>query len=359
VPAGIVSHTGLAGLTLGGGIGWIMRKYGLTVDSLESADLVTADGEFVRASQDENADLFWGLRGGGGNFGVVTDFRFRLHPLGPQVMAGATFWSMDAAEDVLRAYRDWIAECPDELTTIVVQRLAPALPVVPAELVGRPVIAVVACYAGDVDEGKEVLRPMRGFGSPVLDLFAPKQFVAHQQMFNPSFRHGCWYYVRSCDVAELTDEVIGVVAEYGRLISSPMSSIALWQMGGAVARVADDATAFSGRSAGFTFNINGNTATADGFEDQRQWARDYWTALTPFHTGVYVNFLMEEGGARVRQAYGDAKYQRLSALKRKYDPSNFFRLNQNIPPGSTRTSPRAEPERSVQQQVVCAPHRPD
>jgi FAD/FMN-containing dehydrogenase len=359
VPAGIVSHTGLAGLTLGGGIGWIMRKYGLTVDSLESADLVTADGEFVRASQDENADLFWGLRGGGGNFGVVTDFRFRLHPLGPQVMAGATFWSMDAAEGVLRAYRDWIAECPDELMTIVVQRLAPALPVVPAELVGLPVIAVVACYAGDVDEGKEVLRPMRGFGSPELDLFAPKQFVAHQQMFNPSFRHGCWYYVRSCDVAELTDEVIGVVAEHGRLITSPMSSIALWQMGGAVARVADDATAFSGRSAGFTFNINGNTATADGFEDQRQWARDYWTALTPFHTGVYVNFLMEEGGARVRQAYGDAKYQRLSALKRKYDPSNFFRLNQNIPPGSTRTSPRAEPERSVQQQVVCAPHRPD
>jgi hypothetical protein len=248
-------------------------------------------------------------------------------------MAGATFWSMDAAEGVLRAYRDWIAECPDELMTIVVQRLAPALPVVPAELVGQPVIAVVACYAGDVDEGKEVLRPMRGFGSPVLDLFAPKQFVAHQQMFNPSFRHGCWYYVRSCDVAELTDEVIGVVAEYGRLISSPMSSIALWQMGGAVARVADDATAFSGRSAGFTFNINGNTATADGFEDQRQWARDYWTALAPFHTGVYVNFLMEEGGARIRQAYGDAKYQRLGALKRKYDPSNFFRLNQNIPPG--------------------------
>ena len=332
VPAGIVSHTGLAGLALGGGIGWIQRKYGLTVDSLESADLVTADGEFVRANQDENADLFWGLRGGGGNFGVVTDFRFRLHPLGPQVMAGATFWSMDAAEGVLRAYRDWIAECPDELMTIVVQRLAPALPVVPAELVGLPVIAVVACYAGDVDGGKEVLRPMRGFGSPVLDLFTPKPFVAHQQMFNPSFRHGCWYYVRSCDVAELTDEVIAVVAEHGRLITSPMSSIALWQMGGAVARVADDATAFSGRSAGFTFNINGNTATANGFEDQRQWARDYWTALAPFHTGVYVNFLMEEGGTRVRQAYGDAKYRRLSALKRTYDPSNFFRLNQNIPP---------------------------
>ncbi len=333
VPSGIVSHTGLAGLTLGGGIGWIMRRYGLTIDSLESADLVTADGEFVRASEDENADLFWGLRGGGGNFGVVTDFRFRLHPLGPQVMAGATFWSMDVAERVLRAYRDWIAECPDELMTIVVQRLAPALPVVPAELVGRPVIAVVACYAGNVDEGEEVLRPMRGFGSPVLDLFAPKPYVVHQQVFDPSFRHGCWYYVRSCDVAALTDEVIDVVAEHGRQITSPLSSIALWQMGGAVARVPDDATAFSGRSAGFTFNINGNTATADGFDDQRQWARRYWTALAPFHTGVYVNFLMEEGGTRVRQAYGDAKYRRLSALKQEYDPSNSFRLNQNIPPG--------------------------
>jgi FAD/FMN-containing dehydrogenase len=332
VPSGIVSHTGVAGLTLGGGIGWVMRRYGLTVDSLESADLVTADGEFVRASEDENPELFWGLRGGGGNFGVVTDFRFRLHPLGPQVMAGAAFWSMDDAESVLRAHREWIDGCPDELMTIVVQRLAPALPAVPVELVGRPVIAVAACWAGDVDEGERVLRPMRGFGSPVLDLFGVKPFLAHQQMFDPSFRHGCSYYVRSCDVAALTDEVIGVVAEHGRRITSPMSSIALWQMGGAVARVPDGATAFSGRSAGFTFNINGNTPTEDGFEDQRQWARDYWTALAPFHTGVYANFLMEEGGARVRQAYGDATYARLAALKRAYDPANLFRLNQNVPP---------------------------
>jgi FAD/FMN-containing dehydrogenase len=339
VPAGIVSHTGVAGLTLGGGIGWIMRKYGLTVDSLLSADVVTAGGEFVRASAEENPELFWGLRGGGGNFGVVTDFRFRLHPLGPQVMAGATFWSMDDADRVLRFYRDWIAGCPDELMTLVVQRLAPALPVVPPDLVGRPVVAVVACYAGDVDEGERVLRPMRGFGTPVLDLFAPKPFLAHQQMFDPSFRHGCWYYVRSCDVAALTDEVIDVVVAHGRLISSPLSSIALWQMGGAVARVADDATAFSGRAAGFTFNINGNTPTAEGFEDQRRWARDYWTALAPFHTSVYVNFLMEEGQARVREAYGDAKYERLTALKRTYDPANVFRLNQNIPPGEAAVAP--------------------
>jgi FAD/FMN-containing dehydrogenase len=332
VPAGIVSHTGLAGLTLGGGIGWIMRKFGLTVDSLLSADVVTADGEFVRASEDENPELFWGLRGGGGNFGIVTDFRFRLHPLGPQVMAGATFWPMSEAERVLRFYRDWIAGCPDELMTLVVQRLAPPLPIVPADLVGRPVIAVAGCYAGDVEDGERVLQPMRTFGSPVLDVFAPKPFVAHQQMFDPSFRRGCSYYVRSCDVAELADDVIDVVAEHGRRISSPLSSIALWQMGGAVARVGDGDTAFDGRSVGFTFNINGNTATAEGFAEQRQWARDYWTALTPFHAGVYVNFLMEEGDARIRQAYGDAKYERLRAVKRAYDPTNVFRLNQNIRP---------------------------
>ncbi len=333
VPAGVVSHTGIAGLTLGGGIGWTMREHGLTIDSLRSADLVTADGELVRASEDENADLFWGLRGGGGNFGVVTDFRFRLHPVGPHVMAGATFWLMDDAEQVLRFYRNWIAECPDELMTIVVQRLAPALPVVPPELVGRPVIAVTACHVGDVDDGERVLRPMREFGSPVLDLFGAKPFVAHQQMFDPSYRHGCWYYLRSCDVDALTDDLIDVVAEYGRRISSPLTSVALWQMGGAVARVPDDATAFGGRSAGFTFNIMGNTAAAEGFDDQRQWARDYWTALAPFHTGVYVNFLMEEGHARVQQSYGRGKHGRLTALKRKYDPTNFFRLNQNISPG--------------------------
>ncbi|MGY1807238.1 FAD-binding oxidoreductase [Blastococcus sp. SYSU D00669] len=332
VPAGIVSHTGLAGLTLGGGLGWIQRAHGLTVDSLVSADVVTADGSFVRASEDENADLFWGLRGGGGNFGIVTDFRFRVVPLGPQVMAGAVFWPIDQAASVLRRYRDWIGGCPDQLMTLVVQRLAPPLPAVPAELVGRPVIAVAACYAGDVEEGERVLRPMRGFGSPVLDLFAPKPFVAHQQMFDPSFRHGCSYYVRSCDVAELSDAVVDVVVEHGRRISSPLSSIALWQMGGAVARVGEDETAFNGRGAGFTFNINGNTATADGFDEQRRWARDYWTALEPFHTSVYVNFLMEEGAQRVREAYGDAKYERLRALKRAYDPANVFRLNQNVRP---------------------------
>ena len=332
VPAGIVTHTGLAGLTLGGGIGWIMRKYGLTVDNLASVDVVTADGEFVKASENENADLFWGVRGGGGNFGIVTDFEFRLHPLGPQVMAGPVFWSMEDAPEVLRFYRDWIADGPDELMTIVVQRRAPALPVVPPELVGKRVIAVAACYAGAVEDGERILAPLKRFGSPVLDLCMPKPFLAHQAMFDPSFRRGWWYYVRSCDVAELSDDVIDIVVEHGLRITSPITSIALWQMGGAVARVGEHETAFNGRNAGFTFNINGNSETADGFEAERRWARDYWSALAPHHTSVYVNFLMEEGEERVRQAYGAEKYDRLKALKRSYDPTNFFRLNQNITP---------------------------
>jgi FAD/FMN-containing dehydrogenase len=332
VPAGIVTHTGLAGLTLGGGIGWIMRKHGLTIDQLQRVDVVTADGEFVQASEHENADLFWGVRGGGGNFGIVTDFEFRLNPLGPYVVAGPVFWKMEDAPSVLRFYREWVADCPDELMTIVVQRRAPALPVVPPELVGKLVVGVVTCYAGPVEDGERVVRPLKQFGSPVLDLCQPKLYLAHQQMFDPSFRHGWWYYVRSCDIAALTDDVVDVIVEHGMRITSPITSVALWQMGGAVGRVPEQATAFNGRNAGFTFNINGNSATADDFDAERQWARDYWNALAPHHTSVYVNFLMEEGEDRVRQAYGAEKYDRLKALKRRYDPTNFFRLNQNIKP---------------------------
>ncbi len=332
VPSGIVTHTGMAGLTLGGGIGWVMRKYGLTIDQLLSVDVVTADGELVRASEDQNVDLFWGVRGGGGNFGIVTEFEFRLNPVGPYVMAGPVFWPMEDAPEVLRFYRDWIADCPDELMTIAVQRRAPALPIVPPDLVGKLVVAVVACYAGPVEDGERVVRPLKDFGSPVLDLCRPKPFLEHQRMFDPSYPHGWSYYVRSCDVAALDDDVIDIVVEQGRRITSPVTSVAMWQMGGAVGRIDDGATAFNGRQAGFTFNINGNSKTADGFDAERQWARDYWSALAPHHTGVYVNFLMEEGEERVRLAYGAGKYDRLKALKRKYDPTNFFTLNQNIKP---------------------------
>ncbi|MDP9982414.1 hypothetical protein J2W14_001802 [Pseudarthrobacter oxydans] len=333
VPSGIVTHTGVAGLTLGGGIGWVMRKYGLSIDQLRSVEVVTADGDLVRASENENADLFWGVRGGGGNFGIVTGFEFRLNPVGPDVMAGPVFWAMEDAPEVLRFYRDWIADCPDELMTIAVQRRAPALPIVPPDLVGKLVIGVTACYAGPVEDGERALRPLKEFGSPVLDFCRPKPFLEHQKTFDPSFPHGWHYYVRSCDVAALSDEVIDIVVEHGRRITSPVTSIALWQMGGAVGRIDDEATAFNGRNAGFTFNINGNSKTAEGFDAERRWARDYWTALAPHHTSVYVNFLMEEGEGRVRQAYGAAKYEKLKTLKRKYDPTNFFSLNQNIKPG--------------------------
>jgi FAD binding domain/Berberine and berberine like len=335
VPSGIVTHTGLSGLTLGGGINWLMRKYGLTIDQLLSVDLITAEGEFVKASASENPDLFWGLRGGGGNFGIVTDFEFRLNPVGPIVLAGPIFWPIEDAPDVLPFYHEWIKETPDELMTIVSCRKAPPLPFVPRELHGKLVVGVVCCYAGPVEEGEKVVKLLKEFGSPVLDLCVPKPYLVHQAMFDPSFPHGRWYYIRSCDVAQLTDEVIDITIDHALRINSPFSALTLWQRGGAVARVGEEETAFGGRSAGLTFNIAGITETEAGFEEERQWARNFWSALVPYHTSVYVNFLMEEGEERIRQAYGAKKYDRLKSLKRRYDPGNLFRLNQNIRPDVT------------------------
>jgi FAD/FMN-containing dehydrogenase len=332
VPAGIVTHTGLAGLTLGGGIGWLMRKHGLTIDQLLSVKLVTAAGEIVTASETENPDLFWGVRGGGGNFGIVTEFEFRLNPVGPTVVAGPLFWPMEDSPQLLRFYRDWISDAPDELMTIVIHRKAPPLDFVPKELHGKPVVAVACCYAGNVEEGEKVLRPLKRFGSPVLDLCLPKPFLEHQAMFDPSFPHGRWYYNRSCDVDELSDEVIDITVDHSLRIASPLTAFPIWQQGGAVARVGEDETAYGGRSAGYSFNITASTQDAAGFDQEREWVRNFWSALEPYHTSVYVNFLMEEGEERVRQAYGAEKYDRLKALKRRYDPDNLFRLNQNIPP---------------------------
>jgi hypothetical protein len=332
VPAGIVTHTGLAGLTLGGGIGWLMRKYGLTIDQLLAVDLITADGELVKASADSNADLFWGVRGAGGNFGIVTDFEFRLNPLGPLVLAGPIFWPMEESPKVLRYYRDWITDAPDELTTIVVHRKAPPLRIIPEEMHGRPVVTVACCYAGPVEEGEMAVRPMKEFGSPLLDLCVSKPFLAHQAMFDASFPHGWWYYFRACDVAELTDEVIDIVADHAMKLRSPLTAFPIFHLGGAIARVGEGDTAFNGRGAGHTININATTETAEGFDEEREWSRNFWSALGPYQTTVYVNFLMDEGEERIRQAYGSEKYDRLKALKRRYDPDNFFRLNQNIPP---------------------------
>src|ERR671912_442441 len=252
VPSGIVTHTGLSGLALGGGINWLMRKYGLTIDQLLSVDLVTAEGELVKASASENADLFWGLRGGGGNFGIVTDFEFRLNPVGPIVLAGPIFWSIEESPKVLRFYREWIAEAPDELMTIVSCRKAPPLPFVPRELHGKLVVGVACCYAGPVEEGEKVVKPLKEFGSPVLDLCVHKPYLAHQAMFDLSFPHGRWYYLRACDVAELPDEVIDITVDHALRINSPLTGFVIWQLGGALSRVGEEETALRRRRAGRT-----------------------------------------------------------------------------------------------------------
>ena len=332
VPAGIVTHTGLAGLTLGGGIGWTMRKFGLTIDQLLSAEVVTADGEFVRASDDENPDLFWGLRGGGGNFGIVTSFEFRLNALGPTVLAGPVAWPMERSPEVMRFYREWIKDVPNEVNTTIFHRRAPAIDLWPKHLHGKHVVIVGFCYAGDVEEGEKVLRPMREFGSPVFDACAPMPFVAHQGFFDGGLPWGWWYYFRGCDVAELTDEVIDITVDHALRIRSPKTSFPIFHLGGAMTLRGEDETAFSGRRIGHTFNCGGMTETADGFDEEREWARGLWEALKPHHVGAYVNFLQDEGAERIREVYGADKYNRLRALKRKYDPDNFFRLNQNVSP---------------------------
>ena len=333
-PSGIVTHTGVAGLTLGGGIGWIMRKHGLSVDKLRRVDLVTAEGELVKASTEENEELFWGLRGAGANFGIVTEFEFDLVLLGPTILAGPIFWKMEDSAEVLRFYRDWVADAPDDLMTIVVHRKAPPLPFVPEELHGEPVVMVIPCWVGDFDEGEKFIRPMKEFGNAVADVCVQKPFLAHQAMFDPSFVPQRWYYFRSFDVPALTDEMIDITAEHSLRIKSPLTSFPIWQMGGAVARVGEDETAFGGRQAAFTYNIGASTATGEGFDEERQWVRDFYSALEEWQTSVYVNFLSdaEEGQERIRAAYGPQKYERLQALKREWDPDNFFRINQNIPP---------------------------
>jgi FAD/FMN-containing dehydrogenase len=331
-PTGIVTHTGVGGLTVGGGLGWLQRKLGLTIDQLIAADVVTAQGELLHASETENPDLFWAIRGGGGNFGIVTEFELRLHRIGPEVLAGPIFWAMEDSPEVLRFYRDWIADAPDELMTMVVHRYAPPLPFVPEELHGKPVVVVVSCWCGDFEEGERVIAPMRAFGTPVLDVCQRKPYLAHQAMFDPTFPHGRWYYFRSVDVPTLSDEIIDITVEHSQRIGSKLTAFPIWQLGGAVARVGEDETAYSGRAAGHAFNVGGATDGPEGFDEERRWVRDFSTALEPHGGGVYVNFLMDEGQDRVREAYGAEKYDRLRELKRRYDPENLFRRNQNIPP---------------------------
>ena len=328
------AHTGIAGLTLGGGIGWLMRKYGATVDNLLSVDLVTADGELVTASENENADLFWGVRGGGGNFGIVTSFEYRLHPVGPIVLAGPIFHPLDDAPEVLRFYREFAATAPDELTTIVELELAPPLPILPEDVHGKPIVMVGACYAGPPEDGAEAVRPLKEFGNPIVDLLEPKPYLALQSMFDPLVPHGWHRYWKSVELPPLTDDAIDTLIDHTSQITSPRSYTIIFQLGGALGRVPGDATAFSQRDA--AHNVVVNAVWTEDDPDARghiAWARDFFHAMQPHaRDRVYVNFLGDEGPDRVRQAYGTEKYDRLVELKRQYDPTNFFRLNQNIPP---------------------------
>jgi FAD/FMN-containing dehydrogenase len=331
---GIVTHTGIAGLTLGGGIGWLMRKHGATVDNLVSVDLVTADGEVLTASEDENPDLFWGVRGGGGNFGIVTSFEYRLHPVGPIVLAGPIFYPLEDAPEVLRFYREFAATAPDELTTIFELSVAQPLPFLPADMHGKPVVMVGACYAGPPQEGVDVVRPLKEFGSPIADLLEPTPYLAVQSMFDPFVPHGWHRYWKSVELPALTDEAIDILVGHASIQTSPKSYCIVFQLGGALARVGADETAFSQRDAAHNVNINA-VWTQDDFEGERHvaWAREFFSALQPEAGGhVYLNFLGDEGADRVRQAYGERQYERLVGLKRRYDPTNFFRLNQNIEP---------------------------
>ena len=335
VPAGIVTHTGVAGLTLGGGIGWLTRKHGLTVDNLLEAEVVTAAGELVRASEDENADLLWGLKGGGGNFGVVTSFRFRAHPHGPNVLAGPILFPLDRAAEVMDAYRDWAHDAPDGLTTVLNIRKAPDAPWVPERLHGVPVFIVVPCWSGPIEEGRRVVAPMKRLG-PMVDLCEPKPWLEHQAMFDGSVVPGWHYYWKSVELDSLAADPVDAIVGHVRRITSPRSYAIAFQLGGAMARVDEMDTAFGRRAAGFDVNINAVWLPEEQADAQTHvgWVRSLFGDLEPMARGVYVNFLGEEGQDRVRSAYGPATYDRLAELKARTDPTNLFRFNQNVLPAS-------------------------
>jgi FAD/FMN-containing dehydrogenase len=338
---GIVSHTGVGGLTLGGGIGWLMRKHGLTVDNLLGAEVVTATGDTVRVSAHDHPDLFWALRGGGGNFGVVSSFRFALHPVGPSILAGPIFWPAEDTTSVMRFYREFVADAPDELGTIIrLGAIPPLAPISPA-LHFRPAIAVACCYAGRMDDGERVLRALRRFGTPLADLVGPTRYVDHQRSIDDTVPHGWSYYWKGTNLTDLADEVIDVIADHSARLRSPRSYVAIFHLGGAVARVSGDATAYPARAIGHSMSIDGVWLAGEDDsvrEYETDWARGFLHALQPHRAGVYVNFLDDDDDvSRVREAYGDDTYLRLAAIKAKYDPDNVFHRNKNIKPRSAGT----------------------
>ena len=331
-PLGINSTTGVAGLTLGGGFGWLTRKLGLTVDNLLSADIVTADGELRHVSEKENPDLFWAIRGGGGNFGVVTSFDFKLHPVGPQVLAGLVVHPFDDTPALVRHYRSFVAKAPEELTCWLVFRKAPPLPFLPAEWHGREVAVIAIVYAGDISQGERVIEPLRKFGKPIGEHLGPTPYAGFQQAFDPLLTPGVRNYWKSHDFRAITDPVIDCTIEFVKKLPSPHCEVFIGQLGGAAARVRPDAMAFGRRDAEFVINVH--TRWEQESDDDRciAWARQLFDAMAPHAMGsVYVNFMPADEADRVPAAFG-ANYARLAALKTKFDPGNLFRMNQNIQP---------------------------
>ena len=331
-PTGINSTTGIAGLTLGGGFGWLSRKYGLTVDNLISAEVVTAAGDVVRASSNDNADLFWAIRGGGGNFGIVTEFVFQLHEVGPDLLTGLVVYSQDQATDLLKKYAEFNKTAPEELTVWSVIRLAPPLPFLPEDVHGTPVMIFAVCYAGDPAEGEKRIEPIKQFGDPVGVMVGAQPFAAWQQAFDPLLTPGMRNYWKSHNFVELSDGVIDVIAEHAPKAPSPHSEVFIGQLGGATSRVSTDAMAYSQRDANYVMNVHSRWETAGEDSAGVGWARGLFDATAQFATGgVYVNFMPDDEGDRVESAYG-VNHARLSEIKKKYDPTNFFHLNQNIKP---------------------------
>ena len=331
-PVGINSTTGVAGLTLGGGFGWLSRKYGLTVDNLESAEVVTAAGEVLRASERQHPDLFWALRGGSGNFGVVTDFEYRLHPVGPDVLCGLIVYPLAEARAVLRRYRDFVAGSPDELAVWCVLRKAPPLPFLPEAAHGGDAVILALCHAGDPAEGERLIRPLRTFGTPLGEHVGVQPYAAWQQAFDPLLTAGARNYWKSHNFTELSDGLIDVAIDHLGRLPSPQCEIFFGALGGATKRPAPDATAYAHRDAEYVMNVHGRWEQAADDERCIAWARDYFQASAPFASaGAYVNFLTADETDRVRSAYG-VNYDRLARVKRTYDPENLFRTNWNVQP---------------------------
>ena len=332
-PCGFISTTGVAGLTLGGGIGYLTRRYGLTIDNLLSADVVLADGSFVTASSSENADLFWALRGGGGNFGVVTSFEFRLHPV-DTVQFGPTFWPLEEAGMVLKAYRDFIQKAPESVSCFFAFLVVPPAPMFPENLHMKKVCGIVWCCTGTAEETDAATKPIRSLGNPLLDHVGPAPFPAVQSTFDPLFVPGLQWYWRADNFTELSDEAIARHVEHGSKLPSMLSTMHLYPVNGAPQRVGKTDTAYSFREALFAEVIVGVDPDPANAPAITTWCKEYWDALHPYSAGgAYVNFMMDEGQDRVQATYRE-NYQRLSEIKKKYDPKNFFRVNQNIRPAA-------------------------